>query len=34
MSPDEKKRVRQMKSKPILEEMKKWIDEKRGSSCS
>lgn len=29
MSPDEKKKVRQEKSKPILEEMKKWVDEKR-----
>lgn len=28
-SPEEKKRVRQEKAKPILEEMKKWIDEVR-----
>jgi len=30
MTPDEKKKVRQEKSKPVLEEMKKWVDEKRG----
>jgi transposase len=29
LSPNEKKRIRQEKSKPILEEMKKWVDEKR-----
>lgn len=29
MSPDEKKRIRQEKSKPILEEMKTWVEEKR-----
>ncbi len=29
LSPDEKKRITQEKSKPILEEMKKWVDEKR-----
>jgi hypothetical protein len=29
MSPDEKKRIRQKKSKPILDEMKTWVDEKR-----
>lgn len=29
MSPDEKKRIRQEKSKPILDEMKTWVDEKR-----
>jgi transposase len=29
LTPDEKKKARQEKSKPILEEMKKWADEKR-----
>ena len=29
MSPEEKKKFRQEKSKPILEEMKEWVDEKR-----
>ena len=29
LSPDEKKKVRQEKSKPILEEMKAWVDDKR-----
>ena len=29
LSPNENKRIRQEKSKPILEEMKKWVDEKR-----
>lgn len=29
MSPDEKKKLRQEKSKPILEEMKSWVDDKR-----
>lgn len=29
MTPDEKKKIRQEKSKPILEEMKKWVDDKR-----
>lgn len=29
LTPDEKKKVRQLKSKPILEEIKEWVDEKR-----